>query len=192
MPTTVADGPAVSTSELVLRAQRGDLGAGEALVARFAGVVWSTVRSFRLSEADAHDAVQSTWLRMVENLGRLRDPQSLGGWLATTASRECLGLIRQRTRELHGHDEWLATRPDDPSRGPEQEVMDRCVADLLWQHVATLPARSQALLRLLTSGEHSYAEVSTRIGMPVGAIGPTRMRCLAQLRERVRGADLWA
>jgi RNA polymerase sigma factor (sigma-70 family) len=190
MPRLVNDWLASSTTELVLCAQRGDLSAGEELVRRYSALVWSTVRSFRLGDADAHDVVQTTWLRLVENLGRLREPERLGGWLSTTASRECLALIRQRTHEAGCNDDWLAERPDEGSRGPEQVVVDNAVAEALWNCVATLPPRNQALLRMLTSDDSSYADVSRRIGMPVGAIGPTRMRSLARLREQVRRSGL--
>ncbi len=81
------------------RASEGDMATWEELVRRYNRLVRSTVASFRLQGADAEDAVQNTWLRVVERMDTIRDPERLGGWLATTASRECLALIRRRHPE---------------------------------------------------------------------------------------------
>ena len=79
---------------------------------RFSGLVWATARAHRLSSADAADVVQTTWLRLVENLDRIREPEALGGWLATTARRECLRLLR------------LTTAASCPERRPELGAAD--------------------------------------------------------------------
>src|ERR1700754_5250316 len=73
--------------DLVRAAAEGDRDAWDALVDRFNGLVWSVARSHRLSTVDASDVVQTTWLRLVENLARLQDPERVGAWLATTAAR---------------------------------------------------------------------------------------------------------
>src|SRR3712207_9243871 len=80
---------------LVHRAAEGDPVAWDAIVDEYAGLLWSVVRGFRLNEAQAADAVQTTWLRLVEHVADLREPQHLAGWLKTTASRVCLQVIRQ-------------------------------------------------------------------------------------------------
>src|SRR5262245_3580795 len=90
----------VDLGHLVRAAAQGDEAAWNAIVDRFQGLVWATVRAHRLSPADAADVAQTTWLRLVENLDRIRDPERLGGWLATTARRECLRHIRLHGREL--------------------------------------------------------------------------------------------
>ncbi len=58
------------------------------LVDHYSGLLWSISRSFRLSRADADDVVQTTWLRLVEQLGRIEQPDRVGAWLATTARNE--------------------------------------------------------------------------------------------------------
>jgi hypothetical protein len=70
---------------LLEAARHGDQAAWDGLVARFNGLVWSIARGYRLDVADAHDAVQMTWLRLVENLNRISEPDRLAAWLATTA-----------------------------------------------------------------------------------------------------------
>jgi len=39
--------------------------------------------------------VQNTWLRLVGHLDRINEPEHLAGWLATTARRECLHVLRR-------------------------------------------------------------------------------------------------
>src|SRR6266568_2397317 len=89
----------VDNAALLDAARLGDQAAWNALVAEYNSLVWSIARGYRLESADAHDAVQMTWLRLVENLDRIKDPERLAGWLATTARRECLQLLRKSGRE---------------------------------------------------------------------------------------------
>ena len=75
--------------------RNGDAAAFNEIVRRYGKHVTMTVRSFRLQEADALDAVQMTWMRLAENTHRIQFPERLGGWLATTARRECLCILCQ-------------------------------------------------------------------------------------------------
>jgi RNA polymerase sigma factor (sigma-70 family) len=193
MTTTMTDR---TVAELVEAARRRDTGAFDELVRRYERCVWSVVRGYRLGDADSHDAVQITWLRLVENLDRLRDPERLGSWLATTAGRECLRLIRRRDREVGDVEDRLAQRPDDRFPSPEQHAINDLMATVLWEKVASLPARGQAMLWALTRPDPpAYAELSRRTGMPVGSIGPTRGRYLRRLRDLMEsdglGAEVW-
>jgi RNA polymerase sigma factor (sigma-70 family) len=179
-----------SVTELVEAARERDLPAYEELVSRYENFVWYIVRGYRLCDADAHDAVQSTWLRLVENLDRLRDPERLGSWLATTAGRECLKLLRRNRNEVDGQD-WFDQRPDDTSPTPEEYVVDDWMATALWQQVASLPGRGQTLVvALMASDPPAYTELAERAGMPIGSIGPTRARYLQRLRSALEGAGL--
>src|SRR4051795_2193299 len=90
--------PTAGLTELVLSAAEGDQAAWDALVDRFAGLVWSIARAHRLSAADAADVSQTTWLRLVEHLGRIRDPERVGAWLAATARNESLRPLRRAQR----------------------------------------------------------------------------------------------
>jgi len=170
-----------SISQLVSAAEGGDREAWDALVERFAGLVWSITRAHNLPRAEAADAVQTTWLRLVENLDRIQDPERLGAWLATTAKRECLRSIRLGARELPTADEWALDTPVVEPLDRDLLVSERDSA--LATAFAKLGERCRALLRLLSAPEPpSYEEVSAALGMPIGAIGPTRARCLQKLR----------
>ena len=100
-----------SLEELVREAARGDQAAWATIVDRFQGLVWATARAHRLSGADAADAAQTTWLRVVENLDRIREPERLGAWIATTARHECLRLIRLSARVVPTEDSACSSPP---------------------------------------------------------------------------------
>ena len=88
-------------TDLVTRARKGDQQAWDALVERYAPLIWSICRRYRLSDADAEDVGQSVWLQFVSHLGAIRDPAALPGWLTTTTKRECSRVVRA-ARGPHG------------------------------------------------------------------------------------------
>jgi RNA polymerase sigma factor (sigma-70 family) len=188
---TTLEAESQTTEDLVLRAREGDSRAYEELVERHQRQVWAAVRGFRLSDADAHDAVQMTWLRLVENLGRLNEPSRLGAWLTTTAKRECLRLIRRRNREIGTPEEFFDAVVDERQPGPEQQITQEAMAEVLWEFVSELPDRAQDLLKAVTSADRpAYADISKATGMAVGSIGPTRGRYLNRLRKLIEDAGL--
>jgi RNA polymerase sigma factor (sigma-70 family) len=191
MQTTTLDAEPRTTEDLVLQARQGDSRAYEELVERHQRQVWAAVRGFRLSDADAHDAVQMTWLRLVENLNRLNEPSRLGAWLTTTAKRECLRLIRRRNREVGTPEEFFDAVVDERQAGPEQQITEEAMAEVLWDLVGELPERAQDLLKAVTSADRpAYADISKATGMAVGSIGPTRGRYLTRVRKLIEDAGL--
>ena len=178
---------AVSIPDLVHDARQGDPQAWEELVRRYAGLVASVARSHRLYDADAADVAQATWLKLVVHLNGLRDPAALCGWLATTARRECLRVLRDAGRVVP-----CAETPDRADESPELD--DALLAEerdaQLWGAFARLGQRDQALLRMLAADPPpSYTEISAALGMPIGSIGPTRARALGRLRREIDRAE---
>lgn len=168
----------------------GDPAAWEEIFHRYGKLVSTTVRSFRLQEADALDAVQMTWLRLAENAHRVQFPDRLGGWLATTARRECLHILRQ-VKLISNLVDLPPETVADPSVGPEQCVIDADTAQNLRKLVAELSPRRETLVWMLFTDEPcSYAEVARTAGIPAGGIGPTRARALRQLRDMLNEHDL--
>ena len=173
----------VSLRCLVHRAQNGSQQAWGELVSRHAGLVWSVTRAHRLSESDAADVSQATWMRLVEHLGRIRDPEALPAWLATTARRESLRTLRSAARSVP-----CAETPETVDDGPE--IDDSLLNDErdgeLWRAFSRLRESDQALLRMLASDPApSYAEIAAALAMPIGSIGPTRARALERLRAEM-------
>jgi RNA polymerase sigma factor (sigma-70 family) len=185
----------VELTDLVRRAARGDQRAWKAIVEQYSRLVWSVARGYRLSEAQTADAVQTTWLRLLEHLSEIREPDRLPGWLRTTAQRVCLAMLRDARREapMEACEETTVDVgwPVAEEAGPEECALRRDHQLLVRRAVATLPQRHQALLGLLVSPTPvSYQEISAGLGMPVGSIGPTRARILARLRLELETAGL--
>ena len=191
-PATTGYGTAATleVAELLLKAGEGDPVAWEEILRRYSSVVLAKVRTFRLQDADALDAVQMTWLRLAENSHRIQHPERLRGWLATTASRECLHILHQAKRTPTPTDA-VVDNVADPSVGPEQRVIDAETAQMLRSLVAELPPRRRTLLRaLFTDRPQPYVELAASTGIPVGSIGPTRDRALCQLRQMLKDHQL--
>ncbi|MGH3898921.1 MAG: RNA polymerase sigma factor [Pseudonocardiaceae bacterium] len=177
--------PARAASEVAATGSDCDAMAWEEVLRRYDKLVSATVRSFRLQDADALDAMQMTWLRLAENAHRVQWPDRLAGWLATTACRECLHILRQSKRIPVPVDSMTETIADS-SASPEQSLVNVDVTRMLWDLVEELSPRQRALLRaLFTDHPRSYSEVARTVGIPAGAIGPTRARALRQLRRRL-------
>jgi len=181
---------AVTTAELVQAAADGDGQAWEELVRRYNGMLHTIARSYGLEPSARGDVVQTTWLRLVEHLGTVREPAAVGTWLATTARRQCGLVVRNREQE----------RPDaraesidasDCGRSPEEQAVARDQDARVRAAFRRLPTADRRLLAYLMDSPHpSYADVSARLGMPVGSIGPTRARCLARLRHQLASVGI--
>jgi RNA polymerase sigma factor (sigma-70 family) len=179
----LSEDPSVST--LVAAAQSGDSAAWSALVDRYAPLVWNVCWRYRLSQADAADVSQTVWLRLVERLDAVRDPEALAGWLVTTTRREALRVLAQARRQAPGGiaaDLDIAddTEATEPARGlltmERQEAVLAALAEL------SDPIR-RLLLMLAADPPKPYSEISATLGIPIGSIGPTRMRGLERLRR---------
>jgi len=180
---TVRAGPPVN--DLVTRAGKGDKQAWDALVERYAPLIWSICRRHRLSSADADDTGQRVWLQLVSELDKVCDSAALPGWLATTTHREC-GNIRRATRRLQALGRVLDARhiPGQQAGVIEQELLAAERHATLHEAFTRLPPCCQRLIAVLIEEPPvPYAEISARLSLPVGSIGPTRSRCLEKLRR---------
>jgi len=174
-----------SVPELVTAARDGDQNAWNALVDRFLPLVTGVIARHRLFGADADDINQTVWLKLVEHLDRLREPEALAGWIATTTRHECLALLRRRQRcnpvdpssyGVFDHDPQQGDLADDLLREERQHALREGLLELPED-------RRQLLLMLISDPAPSYSEISRTLGIPVGSIGPTRARALDHLRS---------
>ena len=170
-----------SVIALVARAGDGDQDAWDELIERYSPLVWSICARYQLNRQDIDGVGQSVWLLLVEQIGELREPAALPGWLATTTRRECLRILRAARRHEHA-----GLPPEDPMPSDhaatmiEEEVIAAERNAALRAAFAELPRTCHELLSMLMSDPPpAYTDVSAT----PGSIGPTRARCLDQLRR---------
>jgi RNA polymerase sigma factor (sigma-70 family) len=172
------------TSELITRAAAGAEDAWHELVRRHAPVVWAVARTHRLDGADAADVSQNTWMALAEHLPRIRKPERVPAWLATTARRECLRVLTRGRREQPREDLEV------PGTDPEPRILLTVRDRLLWQAFSSLPVRCREMLGLLAHAPAlSYVQLSRALGLRMTSIGRTRARCLDQLRHQVKSLN---
>jgi RNA polymerase sigma factor (sigma-70 family) len=175
--------PPLTDTALVLAARRGDPLAWKHLVERFDRLVRAVCRAHRLSGADADDVRQTTWMRAVEHVDRLQEPEHIGAWLATVARNESLRALRHASRVRPCEDAFIDRVPD-PAAAPDAGLLAAERRAAVRRALGTLPARDRAFLGLLYhEGRPSYCEIGRALHMPVGSIGPTRGRVLERLRR---------
>jgi RNA polymerase sigma factor (sigma-70 family) len=133
-------------------------------------------------ETHSADIVQETFLALYKNLDKIQAAEALPSWLSTTATRLAYRhLSRSRTHLTLEDSEAV------PTEDPTTVVLDLAEQSEI-RHAVETALKSMShdnaeLFRMLEIEGLSYAEVSGRTGRPAGSIGPTRMRCLAKLRQ---------
>ncbi|PID53634.1 MAG: RNA polymerase subunit sigma-24 [Micrococcales bacterium] len=189
-PDGQADGPDID--ELVAQARAGAPSAWDELVDRFNPLVMAVTRRNGLDHHDAADVGQTVWLRALQNLDRLHEPRALPGWLATTTRHECLRLRRKALRE-RPHDPTVSMMFDQAATDADVDIdliaLER--REALIAAFGQLPRRQRELLLLfLEDPPPTYEDISRRLDMPIGAIGPTKARAMKKLRSRTELAQL--
>lgn len=171
-------------TDLVMGARNGDKDAWDRLVERYSPLVWSVCHRYHLGQAQASDVSQSVWLRLVEQLDRLREPAALPGWLVTTTQRECLRAQNAAHRELALGPVLEEDITDQHTPTADHELLEAERRVALREAFTHLPPDCQQLISFLIQDPPvPYKEISVRLGIPVGSIGPTRRRCLNKLRR---------
>jgi RNA polymerase sigma factor (sigma-70 family) len=178
-------------AELLAAAQALQPGALDRIVAELSPMLWQVARAQRLDPASCEDVLQTTWLSLLRGLGEIRSPAALVAWLITTTKREAWRVrdLDRRRRPLP--DTSLANLPD-PDGAPDEQLLHRERDRALWRAVGQLPRRCQELLRIVAFVHRPhYDSVASALGMPRGAIGPNRGRCLGKLRELLLACPDW-
>lgn len=187
----VSETLASRAAALFIAFRAGDEATMAELVSLLTPILWHTVRAQRLDRESAEDVLQTTWLALVRGAASINDPQAVLQWLIVSARREAWRVVklsdRVEPKEFEAGD--LVTATADL---PEELVLRHDVDTRLWQHLAELPERCRALLRVIAFADRpDYAAVAKSLGMPVGSIGPTRGRCLAKLRLQLANDPTW-
>lgn len=180
----------VADVDITTRARAVDPAGWEELVARFQPLVNSVISRYRLAMTDAADVSQTVWLRLLDHIGRIRDPLALPGWIATTTARACLDVIafQRRTLPHDPHANWHSNasgRAESSTEPQPDEALIRAESHAAVQRgLAELaPHQRELLLLVVADPPMSYEQISRRLGVPIGSIGPTRARCLKKLQR---------
>jgi RNA polymerase sigma factor (sigma-70 family) len=185
----------LSVPALVAAAADGDEAAWRDIVDRYTPLVASVAYTFRLTRTDIDDVAQTVWERLLQHLGDLREPRALPKWISTTTRNECLRVMRtgKRTRPYDPVGDGTVYDAVDnrtPAAEPDEELIRSGRHQALLAALAELPAHQRDLILLLIADPPlSYATISERLGIPVGAIGPTRARAIRRMRECPRIAE---
>lgn len=172
-----------SHGELLTLAATGEQAAWDALVDRFGQMVWSVARGLRLDDATAKDVSQTVWLKLIENIDNIRDPDRLPGWLATTCRREALRVAKGRDRDFPTE---FAYDVEDKSPTLDELLVSEEENRSIVAAFNTLDDMCRQLLRLMIiEPPLSYEEISAATGRPIGSLGPTRARCLEKLKGAI-------
>ena len=177
------DGPSVT--DLVTRATGGDRQAWDALVERYIPLVWSICRGYRMDHVDARTVSQTVWRQLAGQLGTLRNPAALAGWLAATTHRECDQLRRAAPQQPgSGRTPEAASQPGEQAQTAERELLAAELQAVLREAFAQLPPRCQRLIAMLIQDPPvPDAEISATLGIPARNIGQHCHGCLQRLRR---------
>ncbi|QQS00904.1 MAG: sigma-70 family RNA polymerase sigma factor [Austwickia sp.] len=179
-------------------ARAGDAQRLADLVELLTPLLWQVARSAGLDHQSAEDTVQQAWLKLLENLDELEQPEAVVGWLATTVRRQSWRASGASRRTLTSGDDAVFDDPRTAVAGsapvdPADMALDSEQDRLLWHHVHALSPRCQTLLRAISFAQRpDYAAISAALDMPIGSIGPTRGRCLATLRAALLADPTWS
>jgi RNA polymerase sigma factor (sigma-70 family) len=175
-------------AHIVTAAARGDEASWQRIVERYSSLLWAVTRTHRLNGSDADDVVQTTWLRLIEHLPNIKNPDGIGAWLATTARRQCQETLRRASRSQPSDE--LDVLVDRQVAGADARLLRDERDAALWDAFERLPERDRALLRMLTADPTpSYDQIAAALGIAIGSIGPMRGRALERLRCELVAAE---
>ena len=186
----------LSDAELLGAAKKGDDDAWEQIIARYESLINAISRRHRLTSYDANDVSQYVWMQLVRHINKLREPRALCGWISATATHRCYETLRTYKRSVsvdplamgsldlvdsaakRTDSESLSGIDDDLLRAEQRRAVRQALAELT-------ETQQQLLLLLVADPPVPYCEISRRMNLPVGSIGPTRARLLRKLQKSV-------
>ncbi len=179
-----------ATEVLLAEARSGDPSAWERFVERYERLVWSVPRRMGFSEADAADIAQEAWVLIHRHLEHLRRPEALVAWIVTTTTREASRFARRRSRRQDVEADGSAERGDPTPELPDEQVARLEAVQLVRDAIAEMDERCSRLLGLIDLDGSSYEVAASELDLPLGSVGPTRMRCLGKLLPTLRARGL--
>jgi RNA polymerase sigma factor (sigma-70 family) len=169
-------------AQLVGLCRQGDSAAWDALVERFSRYVHAIcVQAFRLPPHDAEDVFQDVFMKMYEQLGKLRDDAAVRPWLAQLTRRACIDRLRAAKREI-AEEDLEPEGVDD-----ELAVLDAALA--VRACLAELSVDCREILDRFFARDESYQAISAALDIPAGTIASRISRCLEKLKTAMEDSE---
>jgi RNA polymerase sigma factor (sigma-70 family) len=180
-------------TRIVADASRGEQAAWNRLVAQYEPMMRAIARARRLNDADVDDVCQTVWLQLFKNIDTIVEARAISGWLATTTKNAAMCVLRSCARAI-SVDAVLLEDPEAPSwsslasgrdtHAPDERLLRAEHQEAVRASITELSTRQLAVLSLLAADPPvPYVEISRRLGVPIGSIGPIRARGIKRLRQ---------
>ncbi len=164
------------------QAKGGDLAAQEDLIVRYQQRIAGFIYTFLGDPSVVEDLAQQIFVKMLQGLHQLKDPERFEVWLFRLARNACLNHLRaekwrRRFTPFTDRHEIAA----EPETNPEDE------ARLAWleRAIRTLPAPDRELLALLQDDTLSYEDLARITGTTVSAVKSRLFRAREQLKQKI-------
>jgi RNA polymerase sigma-70 factor, ECF subfamily len=175
-----ADGLAISESELINRAQRGERNAFSELVCLHSRGVIRLIYRMCGNMQLAEDAAQETFLQAWQHLPSYRPGMSLRNWLYRIGVNAAIDMLRKNKRILPGNLDDMQLEDSQP--GPEATVSKEERIETIQKAILSLPGASRAVLVLREYEGMSYQEISDALDIPLGTV----MSRLSYARKKLK------
>jgi RNA polymerase sigma-70 factor (ECF subfamily) len=191
-----------SDEKLMLRAGKGDKGAFDEIVRRYANKMVNLAYQITGDRDLAEDIGQETFLRAYRSAARYREISKFSTWLHTIAINLCRNELRRRKFRMYSlegmaeRDEESKVRIDiaDEKSKPDLEVERKEMDRLIKQAVAQLPEKFRTPLVLRDMQGLTYEEIEEILKLPEGTIksriNRARNRVKQMLMSVLRSEDL--
>ena len=173
---------------LVRRCLAGDERAWEEIVAVISPIVFGVCRSKKLTDEESLDIFGEVCYLLLQNLPKLKSPERILSYVATTTRWEIYGMFRRARLQDKLKQKDVAAVRMSAQPGPDEEAVRTENQRVLLSAILRLPETESRLMWHLFFDERqpTYQEISQQLGIPVASIGPTRGRCLKKLKRMLK------
>ena len=160
------------------------------LVESHKAAVWGVIARFLSNPDDAREVFQETWLRALERLQSLRDPDRMRSWLFSIALNQCRSRHRaQKHLRLPSRRGEAEAEPVADELGPAEALVRRDEEACLFEAIAGLPTRQREVLELRLSGGLNHAEIAAVLGIREDNARANLYQAMRRLKAELRGEE---
>lgn len=173
---------------LLAYSRRGDISSLSALVRRHAVWMQALLRSLLPTAADAEDAFQESWVRVIKSAGGYRGG-SVRAYLASVARSVAIDRLRRMGKmvSLDANGESGQCEIPDSSPSPGERFESKATSEDVRRAVWALPDGPRQVLLLRIEGELSFKEIAVELGVPLGTALTWMRAATLKLREMLGG-----